>query len=103
MTNLDALKAKVGYPMADASFELALTKRGLTSTDIFTGEDSAFELAYADCILVLLTSPSSVQEGGYSIQLGGKDALADIANKIYDKYGKTIPTPKPVAKFVQRW
>lgn len=103
MTNLEALKAKIGYPLTDNSFELALVGRSLTSSATYAGESSLFELAYADCLTTLLTVPSTVQEGGYSVSISEKKTLADLIDKIYAKHDEASPVTKPTVKFVQRW
>lgn len=105
MTNLEALKAKLGYPISDNTAELALTLRGLTITDTFTAGSQAFDLAYADSIITILTSPTSVSEGGYSISYSDRASLLSIANYLYARYGAANPleTLRPKARFVHRW
>jgi hypothetical protein len=68
MTNSDALKARVGYPLSDYAIEIALTGRGLAIATVYnpTGDMTAFDLAYADAITMILTAPQSVAEGGFS-------------------------------------
>jgi len=99
MTNLEAIKGKLGYPLSDNAFILALDDRGLTSTDTYA-KGQAFDLAYADAITTLITTPN-VSEGGYSISLADKKNLIKLANGIYTKYG-VASSLKPTAKFVQR-
>lgn len=102
MTNLEAIKAKLNYPLADNSYILALSVRGLIHTDTFS-DTRSLELAQADLMYTLLTSPS-VTEGGYSITLTNKEYVAKLANGIYAKYGEHNPyEKKPSAKFVQKW
>lgn len=105
MNYLEALKAKLGYPIRDDSAELALIGRGLTSADVFLATSEAFELAWADTIVTILTSPTSVSEGGYSISYGDRASLVNIANYLYARYGKANPleTLRPKARFVHRW
>lgn len=105
MTNLEAIKAKVGYPVSDNSVELALTTRGLTTTDEFSATSEAFELAYADVLITITTSPAGVSEGGYSISSADKQTLIQIANNIYKRYEVANPLEamRPKARFVQRW
>jgi hypothetical protein len=102
MTNLEAIKGKVGYPLSDNAFILALTDRSLVSTDTYViGNKQQLELAQADLIYTLVSSPN-VTEGGYSVSLSDKKSLIELANGIYTKYGQSSPL-KPTAKFVQRW
>jgi hypothetical protein len=99
MTYLEAIKAKLNYPLSDNTFILALTDRGLVSTDNYA-KGQSFDLAYADAITTLVTAPT-VSEGGYSISLSDKKALSDLADGIYKKYGEPIRSLKKTAKFVQ--
>jgi len=105
MTNLEAIKAKVGWNLSTNSFTLALTDRGLTTTDTYTATSEAFELTYADCLIMLLSSPQSESEGGYSISSGDRSNLQKIADAIYRKYddARANNTGTSKAKFVQRW
>lgn len=102
MTNIEALKAKLSYPLADNAFTLALTNRGLVDSATYAASSAAFELAYADTIFTLVTAPNT-SEGGYSISLTDRKALIDLANGIYAANGIVSPLLKPTAKFVHRW
>jgi len=104
MTNLDAIKAKLNYPLTENAFILALQDRGLFSDEIYSGGES-FDLAYADVINTLVTSPN-VSEGSYQISMNDKTALINLANGIYTKYGVLNPLKsslKKTATFVQRF
>jgi len=103
MTNLEAIKGKLSYPLSENAYILALTTRGLISTDNYAG-GQAFDLAYADLIIVLLTTPN-ITEGSYSVSLSDRAILIKLASAIYTKYGVDNPLSslKPTAKFVQRW
>lgn len=101
MTNLEALKAKLNYPLSDNAFILALTDRGLSDSATYSA-CTAFNLAYADVIMTLVTAPN-MTEGGFSLNLTEKNALINLANGIYERNGVASPFPKPTAKFVQRW
>lgn len=105
MTYLEAIKGKVCYPLSEKAFGLALLDRGLTSTSDYTATSEAFELAYADCLVMLLTSPKSVSESGFSLTTADKETLKEIANGIYSKYEEASPLRKdtPTATFVQKW
>jgi hypothetical protein len=107
MTNFEALKAKIGYPVSDNTIELALTNRGIPTTGI-TNDDTyvvanmkAVNLAYADVLIELVSAPN-ISEGGYSISLSDKTTLQNTANGIYAMYGISSKGG-PKAKFVQRW
>jgi hypothetical protein len=101
MTYLEAIKGKLSYPLSDNAFILALTDRGLTYTDTYA-KGQAFELAYADTVITLVTSPN-VSEGGYSINQSDKKTLLELANGIFTKYGEPISSLKKTATFVQRF
>jgi hypothetical protein len=101
MTNLEAIKGRLSFPLSDNAFTLALEDRGLVSTDTYSKSQS-FDLAYADAIMMLLTAPN-VSEGGYSVSLSDKVMLSKLASGIYEKYGIVVSSLKPTAKFVQRW
>ena len=102
MTNLEALKAKISYPLTDNAFKLALTDRGLLDTSAYTvANKRALELAQADLHVVLVSAPD-VQEGGYQITLNDKKTLISVANGLYSKYG--VPSPFGAkATFKQPW
>jgi hypothetical protein len=101
MTNLEAIKAKLNFPLPNNAFILALSDRGLTDSAIYV-KSASFDLAYADSIMMLVTAPNT-SEGGYSISLTDKAALIKLADGIYAKNGVASPSAKPTATFVQRW
>ena len=100
MTYLEALKAKIDYPLTDNAFILALEDRGLTSTDTYT-KGKLFDLAYADCLTQLVTMVDK-KEGSFSLSFSEKENIIRIANGIYARYG-IVSSLKPTAKFVSRW
>ena len=105
MTNLEAIKAKLSYPLSDNSFIVALQDRGVTSAGVYVGGES-FDLAYADSINTLVTAPDK-SEGGFSLSLGDKQYLLRLADGIYTKYSISNPITtsslKKTATFVQRF
>jgi hypothetical protein len=107
MTNSEAMLARVGYPISDNSIELALTNRSLVKDDVYSGTSQAFDLAYADILVTLVTHPQSVSEGGFSLSMGDRKYMSDIAATTYKKYGEKNPLENtklnPKATFVQRW
>lgn len=102
MTNLEAIKAKLNYPLSENAFILALQDRELTSNGIYAASE-AFDLAYADAITTLVTVPN-ITEGGYQVSLTDKTALLNLADGIYTKYEEVNPISslKKTATFVQR-
>lgn len=102
MTNLEAIKASVNYPISDDQADLALTDREVTSGGTYAGITQAFELAKAD-ILVLLCSSANVQEGGYSISMTDKSNMLSIARGIYERYGVEHNLSPKVRDATSRW
>ena len=95
MTNLEALKAKVGrYPLTDNTFIVALVDRGLNQAETYAGTSKAFELATADVYSVLV-SAANISEGGYQVSITDKSNLLQIASGIYQKWGVSNPLSKP--------
>lgn len=101
MTNLEAIKGKLGYPLSDNAFKVALADRVLTDSATYT-KCQAFDLAYADAIVMIITK-GNVSEGGFTVSMAEVKTLTSLANGIYAQYGIASPLPKPTAKFVQRW
>ena len=99
MTNLEALKARLNYPLSDNSYILALSDRGLVSTATYADQRS-LELSQADLIYILVTSPN-ITESGYSVSISDKASILKIADGIYQKYGIRNPN-RPIAKFVSK-
>ena len=105
MTNLEAIKAKLNYPLSDNSFIVALQDRGVTSAGVYVGGES-FDLAQADVINTLVTAPDT-NEGSFAISLADKQYLLKLADGIYTKYSTANPMTtsslKKTATFVQRF
>ena len=104
MTYLEAIRAKLNYPLSENAFIIALEDRGLYSEDVYVSGE-AFDLAYADAITTLVTAPN-IQEGGFSVSLADKTALLSLADGIYEKYDIANPIKsslKKTATFVQRF
>lgn len=102
------LRASVGFEISDAALMKIRVDRSIAlGTDVTTMTLEAKELAYADCLMYGVNSPSQVQgakEGdfGWSHQAGSstlsitdKRLMREQANAIYRKYGtEVIPTVK---------
>ena len=103
MTNLEAIRAKLNYPLSENAYIVALEDRGVTSGGVYVTSE-AFDLAYADMITSLVTAPN-ITEGGFSISLTDKQTLLSLADKIYTKYDVANPigSLKKKATFVQRF
>ena len=76
MTNLEAMKNIINYPLKDGSFIIALQRAGINPTEEFNPADAkALDIASSWLILTVLTSAKSVSEGGYSITYADRDSL----------------------------
>ena len=102
MTNLEAIKAKLNYPLSDNSFILALVNRGLDSASVYSVSNlRLLELSQADLIVSLVSAPN-VTEGGYQVSISDRKSLESVANGIYSKYDEYSPM-KATATFKQIW
>lgn len=102
MTNLEALKAAVNYPISTNQATLALLDRSLTPADTYTAVSKEFELAKAD-ILMLLISSANIAEGGYSISMTDKSNMMKMASQIYTKHGVSNPLAPQIKDASNRW
>ena len=103
MTNLEAIRAKLNYPLSENTYIVVLEDRGVVTDAVYATSES-FDLAYADAITILITTPN-ITEGGYSISLAEKQNLLALAERIYTKYSVANPISslKKKATFVQRF
>ena len=91
MTNLEAIKSQVPYPLKENSFKKVLLDRGLVDTEEYSPDNiKPFELATADALHIVITAPN-ISEGGYSISVSEKKELRQIASGLYDKHGASNP------------
>lgn len=96
MTFLEAIKGRVNFPLSDNSFKLALIDRELGESETYSiSKKKAFELAAADCLVIVSTSPN-VSESGYSISLSDRKECRAEADKIYSKYGELSNLSTPI-------
>lgn len=90
MTKKEVLKAKFGFPVKDAAIDVVLIDAGLTGSDDYTADNlQEIELCLADLIFLILLSPRSVSEGGFSYSAGTIKELSALRSLILRKYGKT--------------
>ena len=91
MTNLEALRADMLYPIADVKIGKALIDRGISPTGEYSlSVKSEVELSRADLYTKLLTAPN-ISEGGVSISISDKQTVMKVAASIYLKYGEPDP------------
>lgn len=86
MTNLEALKFKINYPLQEGSFSLALIEADIDPSLEFNKVNSkALDIAASGLILQILTSPN-ISEGGYSISISDKEALLKLRSMLLAKW-----------------
>ena len=104
MTNLEALKAIVQYPLDDSSFKLALINRSLAEADNYTASNlKLLELAKADCLGAILSSPD-IAEGGFQLTHGNKEQLQKEMGRLYAKWGESQNIAGPrINDATNRW
>jgi len=97
MTNLQAIRSAVNFPLDDLSFEKVLLDRGLEADGTYA-PSAQFKLAVADAIVVVVTSPN-ISEGGYSITQNDRESLINLANTYYEAGGEASPFGPVVSTF----
>jgi hypothetical protein len=90
MTNLEALRESVNYPLSDGKFTKALIDQGVDASATYAGLTQPFELALA-AIYVLLVTSANISEGDYQIAATDKSNYMKLASGIYSKYGIENP------------
>ena len=103
MTNLEAIKAKIGinYPIDDATFEVAVAEANIDPNAEFTGGKS-FDFAFISILNSLLASAERISEGGYTVQLN-LDALFKLRSFLYRKWGIPDPSSAYLIDRTNRW
>lgn len=92
MTVKEALQSMVSYPIDDGSFDRVIAEQGLVCSDLYdplnvTNQKRGVDLSFAKLINVILLSPQSISEGGYTINMGDRKNLISLQNSIYRQYG----------------
>ena len=91
MTNLEAIRADMIYPLEDGNLEKALIDRGVSpSGDYSLSVKGDIELTRADLFVKMLAVPN-IQQGGIVISLTEKSNLMKAASAIYLKNGEDDP------------
>ena len=91
MTILEAIKARVNYPMTENQALEKITARGLDATEEYDSEvasSQAFQLAYADTLRFVITMVNLSQGGSITAQ--NMAGIRGTANAIYKKYGEPL-------------
>lgn len=102
MTNLEALRSVITYPVSDNTLLKALLDNSCSSTATYVGKTESFELAFADVLDVLATS-INVSEGGYSVSVNDRATFQKMANAIRWKYGIESGSGQPVIRAKNVW
>lgn len=106
------LKSKTQYPVSDEEILSILSGRGISyDSDTNDATQKQKDLAYADLLMLIVTSPSygadedqmgNWKHKGKSITMTGKSQLLSMANAIYSKYGE-ISGNNRVIDITNRW
>lgn len=106
------LKSKTQYPVFNEEILSILSGRGISyDSDTNDATQKQKDLAYADLLMLIVTSPSYGAEEdqmgnwkhkGKSITMTGKSQLLSMANAIYSKYGE-ISGNNRVIDITNRW
>lgn len=107
MTILDALQAKVTYPLGRAFFETILVERSLQGGAEYTAtvaKGKSFRLAVADCYKAVVLGVN-ITEGDLSISIPERDKLVALANSTYRLYGEEVieTSVQPKIQFLKDW
>ena len=96
MTNLEALRSMVQYPVSENLLVKALLDRELDKDSDYSRENKKLvDLTYADVLSALVSSPN-ISEGGYQLSISDKSAITKVASGIYDQYGVSNPLKSKV-------
>ena len=103
MDIVTALVNSVSFPLVSEQVEVIAIRRGLNAFDEFSADvatSKEFELAYADCLKLIVTHPN-VSEGGVSISISDRKSFIGLANGVYRKYSESLiqeerPTVQPI-------
>ncbi len=91
MTNLEALRNDIIYPLDDGRLEKSLIDRGVEPSEAYSLLNKvSIEMARADMYVKIVAAPN-IQEGGISISLTEKAIIKSMATAIYLKYGESDP------------
>jgi len=106
------LKSKTQYPVSDEEILSILSNRSIPyDSDTNDATKKQKDLAYADLLMLIVTSPSYGAEEdqmgnwkhkGKSVTMTGKSQLISMANAIYSKYGE-ISGSNRVIDITNRW
>ena len=102
MTILEALKAKVSYPLGEDALNLLLISRGLNGEDEFdvsVAKSKSFKGAVADLYLHFVTVPN-VSEGGMSISYNDKNTFLSLYRALKKEIGEDDNTGDATCSFV---
>ena len=92
MTNLEVLKASVSGNYTDVQLEVALTKRGLVSTDTYdVKNERRIDLACASLLFFSISYIKLVSELDYSVTAQSVDDIMKAITALYGKWGLKNP------------
>lgn len=94
MTNLEALQsiAGINYPMDANIYLKALIDNKIISTEDYVLENErSIDLCFAGILKTQITAVD-IKEGGYQVTNADRNAMIEILNGIYAKYGLPLFT-----------
>lgn len=94
MTNLEALKASVNYPVDTIKVQKILIDNGLNDSETYVGFTEAFDLSTA-ALYILLATSADIQEGDMKISATEKANYMQLAATIHAKYAEPVVVSKP--------
>lgn len=91
LTNLQYISTKIGsnYPMDSEVFTNALHANGILPSEPYV-PGKAFDLAFIDLLMTLLSSADRISEGGYTVEFNA-DAIRSLLSWYLNKWGLSAP------------
>ena len=87
----EVIKASLGYDIPNATIDILIEERGLSSNDnrdkSNEEQNKSIDLVKADLIDFLLTLPKSVKELDYQITQQDADTLLSLRRRILNRWG----------------
>jgi len=105
MTNLEAIRNDIIYPLEDGKLEKALLDRGVDPAEGYSLlTKKVIELVRADLYVKLITAPN-LTEAGTTINVTEKTSIMKIASATYLKNGEADPfaVAGPIVTEVSCW
>jgi hypothetical protein len=103
MTNLEAVKAYIEYPLSDNSYKLALLNRSLEYSDVYDKtKQKDMELSGADALKSVITS-ADIKDNTYSVTAHDVVEIKKLIASIYTKWGYPDPLAPKLSNATNMW